>query len=164
MATLKGRGGKLQVTAPDASTAWQNIASTGLTMTDIGQITEWRINTTMGTEEVTEFGDTWTERVTTIKDWSGDARGFVDPSNAVNQDEILGILITGGMTKTITQGTGEAEEVLKVAFFTDKTNDRGFVGNMIPSFEIDGAVGGVFAVSFTFVGTGALEYSTNITV
>ena len=161
MATIRGRGGKLQVVAPQTDAAIQTPVGTGHSPTSVGQITEWRLNVSMGGEDVTEFGDTWVERITTLKDWSGDARGFLDPSNAVNQDEILGQLLLG-MTTHI-NGTAAVAEQLTACFFTDLTNDRGFVGNIIPSFEIDGSVGGVFAVSFSFQGSGGLIYSTDIT-
>ena len=161
MATLKGRGGKLQVSTPDAATDWQAIDSTDLALTDVGQIMEWSISVGMGSEEITEFGNTWTERVATLKDWSGSARGYLEPVGYQNQDELMGQLITGGMTADIS-GSAEAEEVIKGCFFTDLTGDSGFVGNMIVSFEVNGSVGGVFEVSFSFQGTGELEYSTTI--
>ena len=161
MAIYKGRSGSLFVDAPN-TTPQSAHSPTAVKKHQITQITEWSISGGPGVADVTEFGDTWVERVTTINDWSGSARGFVDPElTAINQAEIFGLFLPGIPTAH-SEGSGDVEDVIIGVF--EIASGEGFYGHVIPSFEVTGNVGGVFEVSFSFQGAGILAHSAALTV
>ena len=161
MAIFKGRNGKLKVVAPDPTPQVGGYSATS--QEDIGQIASWRLQAGPDTEEVTEFSDEWAEFCATVKRWSGSAEGYFSPADgaAPNHTEIMGMLITG-MTSSL-EGSGDQEGQLTGQFFIDDNAGGGaklcLFGNIIPSFEITGSVQGIFLVSFTFQGSGALTYT-----
>lgn len=162
MAIFKGRNGALYAAAVDTTpqTAPTSAAYLG---TQVTQITEWSVSGGPGVADVTEFGDTWVERVATIKDWSGSARGFVDPGSAVSQDEFFKMMVEGTAVAGGAHGgtSGDTEDVIYGVFILDSTGQKGFGGNVIPSFEVTGNVGGIFEVSLTFQGAGVMQYATD---
>ena len=165
MALFKGNVGAFFVAAPSLTPQ----STTGLDWTStsqIGQLTDWTLNAGPGVAEVTEMNDTWVERVTTINNFSGSASGFVDIDNITTaQREIFGRLITSGVASTVGAGGTTSMEGLLSAFFLIKSasaTTAGFVGNIVPSFEVTGNVGGVFGVSFSFAGAGNLIYDGTI--
>jgi hypothetical protein len=162
MAVYKGRNGKLRIGKVDTSE--QTATEDTTQQAAIGQIASWRISGGPDIEDITEFGDSWGNHVTTLKRWSGSAEGYLDVAAASSeQDNILGLVVDGF---TVDQtNTGDTLGHVQGQFNIDTTGGTGailgLIGNIIPSFEITGTVGGIFLVSFTFQGSGALAYITN---
>lgn len=162
MAIFKGISGRFMAATPFSSPQTPLDAAIATTA-GIGQITEWSISGGPNVADVTELGDTWMERVTTIKSFSGSASGYIDATSTgtINQREILGRIITTGVSSTLSTGSGNLEGLIAALFVLQSTT-AAFFGNVVPSFEITGNVGGIFTVNFTFTGAGGLEYDSDI--
>ena len=85
-----------------------------------GGFFDWRLNVNMNVEEVTEFGDSWTERVTTLKDWSGSASSWWVDEN-FTLDVAAGLISIDGET-TAGGGATNNEAPFTIAFFMDNAN------------------------------------------
>jgi hypothetical protein len=161
MAVFRGKSGALKVVGPDTSPQTGSYVSTGENV--IGQMSGWRLSGQIDSEDITEFGDSWAQHAATLKRWSGSAEGYLSIAlaGAPNHDEILGVLVDG-MTSALVGTAGTDEEMqLTAQFYVDDSGGDTLFGNIIPSFEITGSVAGLFLVSFTFQGSGALTYTTS---
>jgi hypothetical protein len=160
MSVYQGRNGFLRVVAPVA--AEQTGSHLTASQEDALQMASWRISGGPDIEDISEFGDSWGNHATTLKRWSGSAEGYLNAADGVGQTEIMGAVVDG-WTSNLTPTSGDTEMQFNGQFYIDDSpatqSKLLLYGNVVPSFEITGSVGGIFLVSFTFQGSGALTYS-----
>lgn len=125
MATMAGKDGSFSVGA-----------------SAVGYIDNWSLTINQGTSEASELGTAAKEFVATSTDWSGNASGSLDPSDAQQKAAIT----------AISGGTGAP---LAIEFGVSTTVK--FAGNAIlTSVQIGAAHGDKVTFSMNFQGTGAL--------
>lgn len=106
----------------------------------VAEMDEWTLDISTGLEETQAFGDTWKERTSTIKEWSGSASGRFDDTD------------TNGhvaMNTAFLAGT-----VVACRFYVDGTNY--YSGNAFVQASINAPENGVITVSYSLTGSGAL--------
>ncbi len=166
MARIQGKLGDLFVGAP--STDPQNTTYNTGDSVQVGQMTDWTLDTVGDTIEVTDFDDNWTEFVKTVSRWTATINGFLDPSSTKNQDELFSALIIGDtdMAGTLPTTSGEQEAQLLMTFYIDDNAAAGskkalfgnvIMGGLSPTVE----AAGVITVSGTIQGTGKLGYTAS---
>ena len=75
-------------------------SSTGGTKSLIGFIDSFTVNRSVGSEDQTEYGDSWGSHLLTVRDWTADVSGTVDSTNA-NQLLIRDQLENGSLGRTM---------------------------------------------------------------
>lgn len=163
MARTKGRLGALYVTTPKSNP--QAATYTSVNAVEIGQLRNWSFDETVDTVDVADLGDAWHEPVSTLRGWTGSTDGFLDPSAAVNQDEILNMLMTGDFAATLGGTSGDLEGSLLGLFVMDDDQAYGakktFFGNiLLTGFSPTAAVDGVITFTTRFSGVGKLGYTS----
>ncbi len=164
MARFKGRLGAFYVRAPRANP--QAITYESSNNVEIGQLRGWDLDVAIDLEDVTDFGDAWREHVQTLRGWTGSCNGFLDPTNAMNHDELLEAVMEASFGGNLATTSGDLEGGLMGHFRLDDsdtdTNRRVFFGDIIireftPTVDVEGVIG--FTMNFT--GNGLLGFTAS---
>lgn len=107
-------------------------------------IDRWGLSASVGTDDVTSFGDTTQKNVQTIKSWSADIEGTLDRSNA-QQAALLSQFEDGALADVVLQ--------LKTA-----PSAYWYGSAVLKSATVRSAVGSKVSVSFSFMSSGKLSY------
>ena len=128
-----------------------------------GGFFDWSVQVNMSNAETTQFGNTWTTRVTTLKNWSGSASAYWTDEN-FTLDVAAGLVAIDGET-VAGGGASNNEAPFTIAFFLDNLNastPQRFVGQaVVTGFEISDSVGGVVEKTVNFEGNGPLYYRSS---
>lgn len=109
--------------------------------------TDWTINATLASEDITDFGDDWRAVAGGIAQWSGSFNCYFDPSNT-EQKAVHDALITAAPTGALTD----------MEFYLNAANY--YSGNiLVTGVALTVGVGGIITVVFSFDGNGALSYN-----
>jgi hypothetical protein len=109
--------------------------------------TDWTIDVTLASEDITDFGDDWRAVVGGIASWSGSFTCFWDPGNT-EQKAIHDAIVTAAPTGALAD----------MDFYFDGTNFwDGSI--LITGMSVTTAVSGVNVATWTFDGNGALSYN-----
>lgn len=109
--------------------------------------TDWTIDATLASEDVTDFGDDWRAVSGGLASWSGSFTCYFDPSNT-EQKAVHDALIAAAPTGALTD----------MEFYLNAANY--YSGNIIVTgVSISTAVSGIVTVRFSFDGNGALSYN-----
>ena len=162
MARTQGRLGALFVDAP--STDPQNTTLNTTNAVEIGQIRGYDLDLAVDVEDVTDLGDKWREVVATLRGWSGTFTGFLDPSNAVNHDEIMEALMEADFSGSLATTAGEQDAQLLGIFRLDDSQTGGSKPTLYGNMTVLGVrpgvnVEGVNGFTVTFQGSGKLGYT-----
>jgi predicted secreted protein len=110
----------------------------------VAEIDDWSLDINLDNADITKFGDQWKVKLTTLKSWSGKAKGRFDQTDTNGQAALQSALL-GGTT-------------VAIKFFANATanyNGTAFCKAIHPK----ATVGGVVEVDFDLEGTGALTYT-----
>ncbi len=120
-----------------------NAAALKISTNTIGEMDNWSLDVQTGLEETQAFGDTWKERTSTIKEWSGSGSGRLDTADT-NGHVALKTAFLAGST-------------VAIRFYVDGTNY--YSGNAFVQASFSAPENGIITASYTFTGTGALSYT-----
>jgi len=117
--------------------------------TAIGSMDTWTLNPSVGSAEVTAYGNTDRQYAYSIKDWSGSAAGTLDLANA------------GQLSMQDQFDSAHALANVALRFYTSTEVTTYWYGNAIlTDMSVRSQVADKVSVSFTFVGNGNLSYTT----
>jgi hypothetical protein len=115
----------------------------------IGYIDSWQLNPTVGTAEITSYGDSAGAHAYVIKDWTATASGTLDKTNAQQ------ITLTN-------QVESAAAAVVALRFVTTTGAGSYWGGNAyVKTAAIASQVGSKVNVNFSFQGSGNLTYTSS---
>lgn len=115
----------------------------------IGNMDTWTLNPSVGTAEITAYGNTDRQYAYTIKDWAGTAGGTLDMADA----QQLSMADQFDSAHTLAS--------LALRFYTSTGVTTYWSGNAyLSDFSVRSQVADKVSVSFSFVGTGNLSYTT----
>ncbi|MDX1746092.1 MAG: phage tail tube protein, partial [Halobacteriales archaeon] len=135
MAAISGTGARVQYTT-----------STGGTLAEVGDMTQWSMNVDAGLIDTNAFGSTWRTAIAGLRGATASIQGFWSVQDTTQQTNLQTNILNG--TKS------------KIGLITDNANGNGYTGECWLSglqiqAQVDGAVGFSFDVTFD----GAVSYS-----
>jgi len=120
-----------------------NAAAFKLGTNTVAEMDNWSLDVSTNLEETQAFGDTWKERTSTIKEWSGSASGRLDTSDT-NGHVALKTAFLAGST-------------VSARFYVDGTNY--YSGTAYVQASFSAPENGIITANYTITGTGALSYT-----
>jgi hypothetical protein len=114
-----------------------------LSSTAILNVSSWKANVGAKIDEVTGIGDTWTKRMTGVKDITGSISCYLDPGDTTGQ-EVLRAAALGGSTQA------------SLGLFVDATHN--YSGSALLTMSVNVSQGAVSTVDFDFSSTGTWAY------